>query len=89
MNTKTLMIAAALLLNGAAHAQTTTATADAPKTRAQVLAELEQARADRSFYAGGDGSPRGLARSIPAERLRQAQAQAPRPAAPDAPRAQN
>jgi hypothetical protein len=46
---------------------------DAPLTRAQVLAELETARADGSFYAGGDGTLRGLARIRVAEHERRQQ----------------
>ena len=34
-----------------------------PKTRAQVYAELEQARADGSFYSLGEGTPRRLTRA--------------------------
>lgn len=45
-----------------------------PKTRAQVLAEYEQARADGSFWIdAGDGTPRGLARARLAEREQRAQ----------------
>lgn len=41
---------------------------EAPKTRAQVIAEFERARADGSFHAAGDATPRGLARARLAER---------------------
>lgn len=61
------LAACAAVLSGAASLSAQAADADGPKTRAQVLAELEQARADGSFYAGGDGTPRGLARARLAE----------------------
>lgn len=51
--------------------------ADGPKTRAQVIAEYEQARADGSFWIdAGDGTPRGLARARLAEREQAAQREA-------------
>ena len=66
MDRKSLLVAAtvALLAGSSFNAL---AQVEAPKTRAQVLAELAQARADGSFYAAGDGTPRGLARARLAE----------------------
>jgi hypothetical protein len=50
---------------------------DGPKTRAQVIAEYEQARADGSFWIdAGDGTPRGLARAKLAEREQRAKREA-------------
>lgn len=46
---------------------------DGPKTRTQVIAEYEQARADGSFWIdAGDGNLRGLARAKLAEREQRA-----------------
>ena len=65
MNRLTFIVLAALLPAALA----TAASAGEPKTRAQVLAELEQARADGSFWIdAGDGTPRGLARARLVER---------------------
>ena len=48
-----------------------------PKTRAQVIAEFEQARADGSLYVNdGEGNPRVRARTILAERAQRAQREA-------------
>lgn len=68
MNRKQLIAALAFTLAAGASFHTLAAEADAPKTRAQVLAEIAPARADGSFYAAGDGTPRGLARARLAER---------------------
>lgn len=43
-----------------------------PKTRAQVYAELEAARADGSFYSLGEGTPRRLTRARLAAQEQQA-----------------
>ena len=73
MNRLSLIVLAALLPAVFA----TQATAAEPKTRAQVLAELEQARADGSFWIdAGDGTPRGLARARLVERELRAQQEA-------------
>lgn len=69
MNTTTRIAAAAIALLGSALLNTPAFAADTSKTRAQVIAEYEQARADGSFYIdAGDGTPRGLARARLAER---------------------
>jgi hypothetical protein len=70
MKRKQLIAMLALTLTVGSSFQTLAAEADAPKTRAQVIAEIAPARADGSFYAGGDGTPRGLARARLAERER-------------------
>lgn len=68
MNRKQLIAALTLTLTAGSSLHLQAAEADAPKTRAQVLAEIAPARADGSFYAAGDGTPRGLARARLAER---------------------
>ncbi len=68
MNRNRLIAALVVTLASGASFHTLAAEADGPKTRAQVLAEIEPARADGSFYAAGDGTPRGLARARLAER---------------------
>lgn len=68
MNRKQIIAALAFTLTAGSSFYTLAAEADAPKTRAQVLAEIAPARADGSFYAAGDGTPRGLARARLAER---------------------
>jgi hypothetical protein len=66
MDRKSLLVAATVaLLAGSSF--TALGQVEGPKTRAQVLSELAQARADGSFYAAGDGTPRGLARARLAE----------------------
>lgn len=79
---RTPFIALALLAQVAFAGSAFAADATGPKTRAQVIAEYEQARADGSFYIdAGDGTPRGLARARLAEReqrAREAQALAER-----------
>jgi hypothetical protein len=67
MDRKPLLVAAAAVSLLAGSSFTALAAQEGPKTRAQVLAELQQARADGSFYAAGDGTPRGLARARLAE----------------------
>jgi hypothetical protein len=67
MNRKQLIAALAVTLTASASFHALAAGKDSPTTRAQVLAELEPARADGSFYAAGDGTPRGLARARLAE----------------------
>lgn len=58
MNSTRLLAAAAIALLGQAVFTTAALAGDpaAPKTRAQVRAELEQARADGSLLAGGEGN---------------------------------
>lgn len=73
MNRKQLIATLALVLGAGSSIHALAADADAPKTRAQVIAEIDAARADGSFYAAGDGTPRGLARARLAERARLAQ----------------
>ncbi|MFT3956486.1 MAG: DUF4148 domain-containing protein [Piscinibacter sp.] len=73
MNRKQLIATLALTLTAGSSFNTLAAESDAPKTRAQVLAEIAPARADGSFYAAGDGTPRGLARARLAERATRAQ----------------
>jgi hypothetical protein len=68
MNRKQLIAALAFTLTAGASFHSPAAEADGAKTRAQVLAEIAPARADGSFYAAGDGTPRGLARARLAER---------------------
>lgn len=63
MNNRQRFAAAAIVLLAGSSFNALAADDNSPKTRAQVLAELEQARADGSFYAAGDGTPRGLARA--------------------------
>jgi len=58
-----LLAAAAIALLAGSSFNALAAEDNSPKTRSQVLAELEQARADGSFYAAGDGTPLGLARA--------------------------
>lgn len=70
MNRKQFIATLALALGAGSSFHTLAAEADAPKTRAQVIAEIDAARADGSFYAAGDGTPRGLARARLAERDR-------------------
>lgn len=72
MNRRKLLAAAAIALSAGSGFNAVAADVDGPKTRAQVLAELEQARADGSFYAAGDGTPRGLARARLAEQQEKA-----------------
>lgn len=77
MNRNPLLAALVATLTMGTSFHTLAADSSAPKTRAQVLAEIEPARADGSFYAAGDGTPRGLARARLAEReLRERQARA-------------
>lgn len=68
MNRKQLIAALVVTLTTGASFHGLAADNSGPKTRAQVLAEIEPARADGSFYAAGDGTPRGLARARLAER---------------------
>lgn len=69
MNRLSLVVLAALL----PAALVSNAFAAEPKTRAQVIAEYEQSRADGSFWIdAGDGSPRGLARARLIEREQRA-----------------
>ncbi|WP_298826635.1 DUF4148 domain-containing protein [uncultured Piscinibacter sp.] len=68
MTRKQLIVAIALTLTAGSSFHALAADADGAKTRAQVIAEIAPARADGSFYAGGDGTPRGLARARLAER---------------------
>lgn len=65
MNKRQLINALAVVLTAGATFTGNAVAADTigAKTRTQVIAELEQARADGSFYAAGDGTPRGLARA--------------------------
>jgi hypothetical protein len=58
-----IAIAVALTANIAFAQSATAADEPQPKTRAQVYAELEQARADGSFYSLGEGTPRRLTRA--------------------------
>lgn len=69
MNTQRFLAAAAIALLGQAafSAAAVAADAAAPKTRAQVLAELEQARADGSLLAGGEGNLHARTRAKIAE----------------------
>ena len=69
MNRKQFIAAITFALTtGTAFTQHAVAADDnGPKTRAQVYAELEQARADGSFYSGGEGTPRRLTRARLAE----------------------
>ena len=69
MNAKNLFAALLVTLTvGAGFNQTAVAADDnGPKTRAQVFAELKQARADGSFYSGGEGTPRRQTRARLAE----------------------
>lgn len=72
---RTPFIALALLAQAAFAGSALAADPAGPKTRAQVIAEYEQARADGSFYIdAGDGTPRGLARARLAEREQRARA---------------
>jgi hypothetical protein len=82
MNRSRFIAAIAIALTaGTAFVQSAFAADDyQPKTRAQVYAELEQARADGSFYSLGEGTPRRLTRA----RLAAPEAQAKRAGA-DAP----
>ena len=69
------LAAGAALITGSAFA----ADDNGPKTRAQVYAELEQARADGSFYSLGEGTPRRLTRArlaVQEEHTRRARAEA-------------
>lgn len=68
MNRNRLITALVVTLATGASFHSLAAEDNAPKTRAQVLAEIEPARADGSFYAAGDGTPRGLARARLADR---------------------
>ena len=65
MNSNRFITAIALALTaGSAFVQSASAADDyQPKTRAQVYAELEQARADGSFYSLGEGTPRRQTRA--------------------------
>ncbi|MBX3605209.1 MAG: DUF4148 domain-containing protein [Piscinibacter sp.] len=66
---KRTFIALAVLAQAAIVTSAFAAETTGPKTREQVIAEYEQARADGSFYIdAGDGTPRGLARARLAER---------------------
>ena len=78
MNSKQVIVAIVVTLTaGAAFNQNAVAADDnGPKTRAQVFAELEQARADGSFYSGGEGTPRRLTRARLAEQERASRASA-------------
>lgn len=86
MNRTRFLAAAAIALLGQALLSTAALAGDpaAPKTRAQVRAELEQARADGSLLAGGEGNLHARTRAKIAEyeqRTRpQAEAVATRPA---------
>lgn len=74
MNPTSLIALAAL-----AFASTTFAAdpSHGPKTRAQVIVEYEQARADGSLHVeNGDGNPRVRARAILAEREQRARREA-------------
>ena len=76
MNIKTIIavIGTTLTLGTALTHSAFAADDNGPKTRAQVYAELEQARADGSFYSLGEGTPRRLTR----DRLAAKEAQAKR-----------
>ncbi len=75
MNRKQIIAALTLALTAGATFTHNAFAADdnnGAKTRAQVYAELEQARADGSFYSLGEGTPRRLTRARLAEQLAKA-----------------